>query len=60
MSFSLLAVQHTEAGVAATIMSIVPILLIPPAVLFFKEKITIREVIGSLVAVAGVALLFMV
>ncbi|MCB0804796.1 MAG: DMT family transporter [Bacteroidales bacterium] len=60
VSFSLLAVQHTEAGVAATIMSIVPILLIPPAVLFFKEKITIREVIGSLVAVAGVALLFMV
>jgi len=59
VSFSLLAVQNTEAGIAATIMSIVPILLIPPAVLFFRERITWKEIIGSFIAVAGVALLFL-
>ncbi len=59
VSFSLLAVQHAETGVAATIMSIVPILLIPPAVLFFKEKVSIKEIIGSVLAVGGVAILFL-
>lgn len=59
VSFSLLAVQHANAGVAATIMSIVPILLIPPAVLFFKEKVSVKEIIGSFIAIGGVALLFM-
>lgn len=59
VSFSLLAVQHTETGIAATIMSVVPILLIPPAIFFFKEKVGWREVLGSFIAVGGVALLFL-
>lgn len=59
VSFSLLAVQHTSTGIAATIMSIVPILLIPPAIILFKERVTIREIIGSFIAVGGVALLFL-
>ncbi len=59
VSFSLLAVQNTSTGVAATIMSIVPVLLIPPAVFIFKEKVSLREVIGSFIAVGGVALLFL-
>jgi drug/metabolite transporter (DMT)-like permease len=58
VSFSLLSVQHTTTGVASTIMAIVPVLIIPPAVIFFKEKITLKEVIGSLIAVGGVALFF--
>lgn len=58
VSFSLLAVQHTEAGVASTIMAIVPVLIIPPAVLFFRERVTFREVVGAFLAVGGVALLF--
>jgi drug/metabolite transporter (DMT)-like permease len=59
VSFSLLAIQLTATGIASTIMSTVPVLIIPPAVLFFKEKVTIREVFGAVVAVAGVALLFL-
>jgi drug/metabolite transporter (DMT)-like permease len=58
VSFSLFAVQHTAAGIASTIMSTVPVLIIPPAVLFMKEKITFREVTGALIAIGGVALLF--
>lgn len=59
VSFSLLAVQNTSTGIAATIMSIVPVLIIPAAVLVFKEKVTLKEVIGATLAVGGVALLFL-
>ena len=59
VSFSLLAVQNTSTGIAATIMAIVPILLIVPAVVIFKEKIGLREIAGSFIAVGGVALLFL-
>ncbi len=59
VSFSLLAVRYTTTGVASTIMAIVPVLIIPPAVLFFKERLTVREVIGSFIAVGGVALFFL-
>ena len=59
VSFSLLAVQHTATGVASTIMAIVPVLIIPPAVIFFKERITFREVVGAVIAVTGVGILFL-
>ena len=59
VSFSLLSVKYTTTGVASTIMSIVPILIIPPAVIFLKDKLTIREVIGAVIAVGGVILFFM-
>jgi len=59
VSLSLLAVKHTETGVAATIMSIVPVLIIAPAALIFKEKVTARAVLGAVVAVGGVAVLFL-
>jgi drug/metabolite transporter (DMT)-like permease len=58
VSMSLLAVQHTRAGIASTIMAIVPILIIPPAVLIFKEKVTLKEFIGAVIAVGGVAIYF--
>lgn len=58
VGFSLLAIQNTLTGIASTIMSIVPVLIIPPAVLFFHERMTVREVSGAFIAVGGVALLF--
>jgi drug/metabolite transporter (DMT)-like permease len=59
VSLSLAAVQRTETGVASTIMSIVPVLIILPAILIFKEKVGPRAVLGAALAVAGVALLFL-
>lgn len=58
VSFSLYAVQHTNAGIASTIMSIVPVLIIPPAIIFMKQKVTIKEIIGAIISVIGVALFF--
>ena len=57
VSLGLLAVQHTSAGIATTITALVPVLIIIPSVVIFKEKVTAREILGAVVAVAGVALL---
>ena len=54
---SLLAVHTTEAGVASAIMSIVPILMLPIARLR-GEKISARAIVGTMLAVAGVVVLF--
>ena len=59
VSFSLISVQHTSTGIASTIMSIVPILIIPPSIILFREKVTIKEVAGAFLAVGGVALFFL-
>jgi len=59
VSFSLIAIQHTQAGIAATIMSIVPVLIIPPAIVFFHEKVNWKEILGAVITVGGVALFFL-
>ncbi len=58
VSFSLLAVQNTNTGIASTIMAIVPVLIIPPAVILYKQKVTIAEIAGAFLSVFGVALFF--
>jgi drug/metabolite transporter (DMT)-like permease len=59
VSFSLIAVKYTEAGVAATIMALVPIFIIVPAVLLYKQKVTLPEIIGAVISVSGVAVFFL-
>jgi drug/metabolite transporter (DMT)-like permease len=59
VSLSLIAVSHTAAGVAATIMAIVPVLIIAPSVWLKKEKVTSRAILGAVVAVGGVAMMFL-
>jgi drug/metabolite transporter (DMT)-like permease len=58
VSLSLLAVQYIATGVASTIMAIIPVLIIPPAVIFLKEKVSPKEIIGALIAVTGTAVMF--
>lgn len=59
VSFSLIAIKYTEAGIASTIMALVPVFIILPAVVLFKQKVTLPEILGSIVSVAGVALFFL-
>lgn len=58
--FSLVAIQHTSLGIASTLMALPPVFLIPIGYFFFKEHITFRAIIGTLVALGGVAVLFLV
>jgi drug/metabolite transporter (DMT)-like permease len=58
ISFSLLSVKFTQAGIASTIMAIVPILILAPSAWIYKEKITAVEIAGAVLSVAGVAFFF--
>jgi drug/metabolite transporter (DMT)-like permease len=59
VSLSLIAVRAILAGVAASIMALTPVLIIPLVVLLRRERVGIGGVLGALVAVTGVALLFL-
>ena len=58
VSLSLLAVQMTPAGIASTLMALTPVFILWPSQWIFGQRITLREVLGSTIAVAGVALFF--
>jgi drug/metabolite transporter (DMT)-like permease len=52
---SLVAIQNTEVGVAATLMALPPVLLIPIGYFLLGERVTRRAVAGTTMAFAGVA-----
>jgi drug/metabolite transporter (DMT)-like permease len=58
--FSLVAIQNTHVGIASTLMSLQPVFLIPIGYYFFKETISVRSIIGTLIAITGVAIIFLV
>ena len=49
----------TNAGVATTLNSMMPIYLLPLSVIFLNERFGRREVVATLIAVAGVALMML-
>lgn len=55
---SVIAVKYTETGIAATLTATVPIMMLPVVYFVFKERISSRTIIGTIIAVAGIALLF--
>jgi drug/metabolite transporter (DMT)-like permease len=57
---SLIAIQHTSVGVATTLMALPPVLLLPVGYMVFKERFGWLAILGTLLAVSGVALLFLV
>jgi len=59
VGMSLLAVQNTLTGIASTLMALVPVMIIPPAVFVFGEKVNALEIIGAFIAFGGVALFFL-
>lgn len=56
---SLLSIQLTHVGVASTLMALPPIFLLPISHFVFKEKLGWSAIAGTLVAMAGVAILFL-
>jgi drug/metabolite transporter (DMT)-like permease len=59
ITFSLLSVMHTKLAIASTLMSITPIPMLVLARIIDKENITWRSVLGTFIAVGGVAMLFL-
>ena len=58
VALGLFAIQHTQTGIACTLMALVPIFIIWPSAVMFKEKISIQQVIGAVVSIIGVSLFF--
>ena len=59
VSFSLMAVRYTSTGIASTLMALVPIFIIPPSIILFSHKVTLREAIGTVISLGGVVLFFL-
>ena len=58
-TLSLFALQHTEVGIASTLIALPPVFLLPISWFVFKEKFDWGALLGTLVAIGGVALLFL-
>jgi drug/metabolite transporter (DMT)-like permease len=59
VSLSLLAVQNTAVGVASVLTSLSPIFMLPFSRFFFKEHLGWQPIAGTLLAMAGVVVLFL-
>lgn len=55
--FSMLAVEKVPVGVAATLIGLVPVLILPASRIIDGERISPRALAGALIAVAGIAVL---
>ena len=56
---SLLAIQYVEIGIASTLNSLTPVIILPISYLLLKEKVGWQAIVGTLLAIAGVAILFL-
>ena len=59
VALSLFAIQQTKTGIASTLMALVPVFIILPSAIMFKEKITPQQVIGAAISIFGASLFFM-
>jgi drug/metabolite transporter (DMT)-like permease len=59
ITFSMVAIQNAPVGVASTLMALSPIFLLPIGYLVFHERFGWQSFAGTLLAVAGVAALFL-
>jgi drug/metabolite transporter (DMT)-like permease len=58
VSLSLYAIQNTDIGIASTLIALPPIFLLPVGVFLYKEHITWKATLGTIIAIAGVGFLF--
>jgi drug/metabolite transporter (DMT)-like permease len=56
---SLIAIDLAPVGIASTLMALTPIFLIPVVRWVFKETVTSRSIYGTIVAMFGVAMIFL-
>ncbi len=57
VSLSLLTLHYLDTGIAATFLSLVPVVIIPFSMFVEKEYVSIRAISGAIIAVFGIYLL---
>ncbi len=56
---SLIAIKNTEAGIAQVLLGMVPIFVVAPAWIVYRDRPTVLSLLGILIAVGGGALIFL-
>jgi len=56
---SMVAISYTYTGVASTLMSLMPVMVIPIVWILYKQRINWQGITGAVIAVVGVAILFL-
>jgi drug/metabolite transporter (DMT)-like permease len=51
------AFKQLDVSIASTLTSVEPLFVLPMGLIFLREKVTVTAVVGSVVAVAGIALI---
>jgi drug/metabolite transporter (DMT)-like permease len=59
MTLSMVAIADTATGIAQTLMSLTPILIIPLIWVIYRERTNWRGILGAVIAIIGVAILFL-
>jgi len=59
VALGLFAIQHTKTGIASTLMALVPIFIIVPSAIMFKEKIKPQQIIGAIITIGGATMFFL-
>jgi len=59
ITLSMVAVTYTETGIAQTLMSLMPVLIIPTVWVRYRQRTSWRGFLGAMVAVIGVGILFL-
>ncbi len=59
VTMSLVALSNSSVGIASTLMALTPVFLLPLSALAFHERITWRSALGTVLAVGGVAVLWL-
>jgi len=60
ITLSLFAIINTKIGIASTLMSTTPVLILPISRYYFKEHLSWKAISGALIAVIGISMLFMI
>jgi drug/metabolite transporter (DMT)-like permease len=55
---SMVSIKLAPVGIASTLMALMPITILPMTWVAYKEKITLRAIIGAVIACIGAAILF--
>ncbi len=58
VSLSLFSIQNADIGIASTLMALPPVFLLPISYFVFKERYGWGAIMGTILAIIGVALLF--
>jgi len=56
---SMIAIKYAQVGIASTLLSTTPLMVLPVVYFMDKERINIRGVFGAVIAVIGIALIFL-